>query len=108
MFTIIPRFLRSPDAFFLSILENEAVRQKATALAISSTLFLMIYGFMTGLSHSLLQALSSAVKMPLLFGATMLFTLPALYFFSLALLGTRLTMIQVTTVVLTGTSVAAF
>jgi hypothetical protein len=75
---------------------------------VSSVLFLVIYGLVTGLAHSPLQALSSAVKMPLLFIATMAFCLPALYFFSLALLRTQLGMWQVTAVVLAGISVTAF
>jgi hypothetical protein len=80
----------------------------AVALLVSSTLFLSVYGFMTGLSHGWLQALSTAIKMPLLFLITMAFCLPALYFFALALLGIRLSILQVTTVVLSGIGVTAF
>jgi hypothetical protein len=46
---------------------------------------LVIYGIVTGLSHSWLQALSSAIKMPMLFLLTLILTLLALYFFALAL-----------------------
>jgi hypothetical protein len=46
--------------------------------------------------------------MPMLFLATMLFCLPALYFFSLAVLGTRLTFWQAVTVVLGGIGVTSF
>ena len=88
--TIVPRFLRDPQAFFESIQRGERVGFKVLGLAVSSVLFLAIYGFVTGFSQSLLQALSSAAKMPLLFVATMAFCLPALYFFSLALLRTQL------------------
>ena len=84
--TIVPNFLRDPNAFFESIQREENIKHKVFALAVSSVLFLAIYGFVTGFSQSLLQALSSAAKMPLLFVATMAFCLPALYFFSLALL----------------------
>jgi hypothetical protein len=108
LFTILPDFLRNPDDFFRSIQREENIREKAVLLSISSLLYLLAYGFVTGLQHSFLQALSSAIKMPLLFLATMLFCLPALYFFSLALLGTPLKMIQVFTVVLTGISVTSF
>jgi hypothetical protein len=106
--TIIPRFLRNPKAFFESVQRGEEIRSKVISLAASSVLFLMIYGFATGLSHSFWQALSSAVKMPLLFVATMAFCLPALYFFSLALLRTQLRVLQVTAVVLAGIGVTAF
>jgi hypothetical protein len=108
MLTIVPSFLRDPTAFFESIQRGENIRHKVFALAASSVLFLAIYGFVTGFSHSLLQALSSAAKMPLLFVATMAFCLPALYFFSLALLRTQLGMLQVTAVVLAGIGVTAF
>jgi hypothetical protein len=106
--TIIPRFLRDPKAFYESIQRGEEIRAKALALIVSSILFLVAYGFVTGLSHGLLQALSSAVKMPLLFVITMAFCLPALHFFALALLGTQLSVMQVTTVVLSGIGVTAF
>ncbi len=106
--TVVPRFLRDPSAFFESVQRGEEIRSKVISLAASSVLFLIIYGFATGLGHSFWQALSSAVKMPLLFVATMAFCLPALYFFSLALLRTQLGMLQVTAVVFAGIGVTAF
>ena len=106
-FTIIPNFLRNPNAFFESISRGEAVGAKARALAISAIVFLAAYGFVTGLSHGLWQALSSAAKMPTLFIATIFFCLPAFYFFSLVL-GTKLNIAQVTTVVLSAIGVTAF
>ena len=108
MLTIVPRFLRDPQAFFASIQRGEEIKSKVLSLAASSALFLLIYGFVLGLAHSFWQALATAVKMPILFMATMAFCLPALYFFSLALLSTRLKMLQVTAVVLTGVGVIAF
>ncbi len=108
VFTILPRFLRDPDAFFRSVRDNEEVQAKAITLAIASFLFLMAYGFTVGLTKSPLQAVSSAIKMPVLFLSTMAFCLPALYYFSLALLSTPLRMIQVLTIVLTGIAVTSF
>jgi hypothetical protein len=108
IFTILPDFLRNPDAFFKSIRDNEQVESKAVTLSIASFLFLMAYGFTLGITKSPLQAVSSAIKIPILFLSSMAFCLPALYFFSLALLGTPLRMIQVLTVVLSGIAVTAF
>jgi hypothetical protein len=108
MFAVIPQFLRDPDAFFASVLRGETIRSKVISLSLSSALFLVIYGFFLGLSHSFWQALSSAVKMPLLLLVTVIFCLPALYFFSLALLSTRLQIMQVGVVVLTGVGVTSF
>lgn len=106
-FVIVPDFLRNPTKFFTSISRSESIGAKCLSLAISSIIFLILYGFVTGLSHSFLQAVSSAVKMPILFVATMFFCLPAFYFFSLVL-GTKLSLAQVTVVVLLGISVTGF
>jgi len=108
IFTVLPDFLRDPDQFFRSIQNNENVPEKAFQLGFASLFSLAVYGFATGLSHSIWQGLSAAVKMPVLFLSAIVFCLPALYFFSLALLGTPLRMIQVLTVVLSGIAVTAF
>jgi len=106
--SIMPEFLRNPDEFFRSIQRNEDVNSKAWTLSLVSLFSFMIYGFMVGLAKEPLQAVSSAVKVPVLFLSTMAFTWPALYFFSLVLLGTPLRFVQVLTVVLSGISVSAF
>jgi hypothetical protein len=108
VFTIMQDFLRDPDDFFRAVQRNEDVGSKAWMLGLVSLLSFMIYGATVGLAKMPLQALSSAVKLPVLFLSTMIFCLPALYFFSLALLGTPLRMTQVLTVVLAGVSVTAF
>lgn len=108
IFSIMPEFLRNPDEFFRSIQRNENVGSKAWTLSLVSLFSFMVYGFMVGLAKEPLQAVSSAIKMPVLFLSTMAFCLPALYFFSLALLGTPLRMMQVLAVVLSGISVSAF
>lgn len=108
IFTIIPQFLKDPQAFYESVQRNEGLRAKAVSLFVSTVVFLALYGFVTGLSHSLWQALSTALKMPLLFLLTLAFTLPALYFFALALLNIRFSVAQAGVVVLSGIGVAAF
>lgn len=108
LFSIMPEFLRNPDEFFRGIQRNEGVNQKAVTLSLVSLFSFMVYGFMVGLAKEPLQALSAAVKVPILFLSTMAFCLPALYFFSLTLLGTPLRFMQVLTVVLSGISVSAF
>jgi hypothetical protein len=108
LFSIMPTFLRDPDAFFRSIQQDKGVRTKALELLLVALISFMVYGFTVGLAKSPLQAVSSAIKVPILFLSTMAFCLPALYFFSLALLGTPLRMGQVLTVVLAGISVSGF
>jgi hypothetical protein len=108
LFSIMPEFLRDPEAFFQSIQKDQEVKARTLTLLLVSILSFMVYGFMVGLAKSPLQAVSSAIKIPILFLSTMAFCLPALYFFSLALLGTPLRMIQVVAVVLSGIAVTAF
>lgn len=108
LFSIMPEFLRNPDKFFKSIQKNEDVSSKAWTLGLVSLFSFMVYGFMVGLAKEPLQALSSAIKVPILFLLTMAFCLPALYFFSLVLLGIPLRFLQVLTIVLSGISVTAF
>ncbi|HNC10011.1 MAG TPA: hypothetical protein PLX14_14970 [Anaerolineales bacterium] len=108
LFAIMPEFLRNPDEFFHSIQRNENVNSKAVTLSLVSLFSFMVYGFMVGLAKEPLQAVSSAIKVPILFLSTMAFCLPALYFFSLTLLGTPLRFMQVLAVVLSGISVTAF
>src|SRR5689334_83266 len=107
-FTIIPQFLKNPEEFFQSIQRKEDLNIKALSLFVSTVVFLAAYGFVTGLSHSWLQGASSAVKIPLLFLLTLVFTLPALYFFALALLNVQFSVAQASVVVLTGIGVTAF
>lgn len=104
----VPTLLRDPQAFYDAVQSDDGVPYRAAQLAFSSMCFLFVYGFVTGLAHSPLQALYGGLKMPMLFLTTMAFCLPALYFFSLAVLGTRLTFWQAVTVVLGGIGVTAF
>ncbi|MGD8456729.1 MAG: hypothetical protein PVF83_10115 [Anaerolineales bacterium] len=108
VFTIIPQFLQDPHKFYSSIQRNQELKVKAAALFISSVIIFAIYGLMTGLSHSWQQALSTAVKMPVLFLITLAITLPALYFFSLALLNVQFSVAQAGVVVLSGIGISAF
>lgn len=105
---IIPEFLQDPAGFYNDLRRGETLKEQLLRLFTSANLFFAIYGFVTGLGHSWLQALSTAIKMPLLFLITLAFTLPALYFFALALLGVRISLKQAAVVVLSGVGVTAF
>jgi hypothetical protein len=107
-FFIVPQFLKDPHSFFESVQKNQNLGGKSIAMFVSAVLFLMVFGLVTGLSHSWQQGLSTALKMPILFLLTLLFTLPALYFFSLALLNVRFSVSQALVVVLSGIGVSAF
>ncbi len=81
--TIIESILRDRQAFFREIREGQDLRDKIRAMLISSIAFLALYGAVLGSTHSLWQAMSSAVKLPLLFLATLIVCAPTLYFFNL-------------------------
>ena len=66
-FGIVEAILRSRDQFFEEIRAGLDLAEKIRAMLISSTAFLAAYGAVLGSTHSLGQALSSAVKLPLLF-----------------------------------------
>jgi hypothetical protein len=106
--SLIPRLLRNPETFWADVLAEKSLGRTTLRLGILTVIFLAVYGFTLGLSHSWMQALSSAVKMPLLLLAAMLFCLPALFVFLLAMLATPLKLLQMTAVVLAGISVTAF
>ena len=62
-------------------------------MLVSSVVSLAVYGAVLGAFQRSAQALSSAVKLPLLFLATLAICLPTLYLFNL-LFGARLSMRQ--------------
>ena len=99
-FTIIERILRDRTAFFDEIRDNVALRQKIPAMLLSCITFFAIYGIVMGASHSFQQALSSAVKLPILFIVTLIICTPSLYFFNL-LFGSRQTLPQSIALILT-------
>ncbi|MGI8914175.1 MAG: actin-binding WH2 domain-containing protein [Chloroflexota bacterium] len=67
---------------------------------------LAIYGAVMGSTHSLWQALSSAVKLPVLFLATLIVCAPTLYFFNL-IFGSRQSLSQNIALMLTAITVTA-
>jgi len=103
----VPRILRAPDVFFASVRRGRNLEAQCCWLAVSSILCLAAYGCVVGLAHSPWQALSSAIKMPILFVGAGLAGLLPLYFFALAL-GTPLKLAQVAAVILAGIGVTAF
>ena len=80
--SIIEFILRDRMRFFTEIRESINLRDKMRAMLVSSIIFLMLYGAVMGSTHSLWQALSSAVKLPVLFLATLVVCSPTLYFFN--------------------------
>jgi hypothetical protein len=76
------------------------------AMLVSAIVFLMLFGAVMGSTHSLWQALSSAVKLPILFLATLVVCSPTLYFFNV-LFGSSQSLTQNFALMLTAITVTA-
>ena len=105
-FASVPRLMRNPAAYFENVRRGKHLEVAISWLLVSSVACLSIYGFVMGMAHSPWQALSSSVKMPILFIGAGLLCLPALYLFALVM-GTHLRLAQVTALVLAGVGVMA-
>jgi hypothetical protein len=105
-FTVIEHILRNRKDFFDEIQTSSEVTTKIRDMLISSITFFALYGAVLGSSNSALQALSSAIKLPILFLITLIICLPTLYFFNL-LFGSRLTLPQTLALILTAITVTA-
>jgi hypothetical protein len=103
-FGIIEKILRNRLEFFAEIREGVGLQAKMKGMIISSVSFFAIYGAVLGSSHSLWQTLSSAVKLPLLFIATLFVCVPSLYFFGL-LFGSKQSLRQNMSLILTAVTV---
>jgi len=99
-FTIIERILRDRTIFFSEIRDNADLWAKCRAMLISCITFFAIYGAVMGASSGFLQALSSLVKLPILFLVTFIICAPSLYFFNL-LFGSKQTLLQHVALMLT-------
>lgn len=100
---IAETILRNQGEFFKEIAEHIEISYKIKAMALSSLVFLAVYGIMMGASHSFLQALSSFIKLPVLFLVTLLITTPSLHIFY-SLFGARQTLSQTIAILLTAIS----
>lgn len=105
-FTIIETILRDRQTFFEEIRDSIGIREKITAMLNTSFVFLAIYGFSMGISHSFFQALSSALKLPVLFLVTLLICVPSLHYFNV-FFGSRQSISQTLALILTAFSTTA-
>ena len=103
---VIETILRNRYHFFAEIRDNIDLGGKLRALLITSVVLLALYGAVMGSSHSVWQALSSAVKLPMLFLATLAVCAPTLYFLNV-LYGSPQTLTQSITLILTAICVTA-
>ncbi len=102
-FTIIETILRDRSDFFAEIRDRVGLGDKINAMLLSSFAFLAIYGAVMGAGHSLLQAVSSFFKLPVLYLVTLLICVPSLHYFNI-LFGSRQTLSQTIALILTAIS----
>jgi len=103
---VIETILRNRYHFFIEIRDGIGLREKMRAMLISSVIFFALYGAVLGSTHSLWQALSSAVKLPVLFLATLVVCSPTLYFFNV-LFGSNQSLTQNVALILTAITVTS-
>jgi hypothetical protein len=103
---VIETILRNRLYFFHEIRDGIELQRKMRAMLISSLIFFALYGAVMGSTHSLWQAPSSAVKLPILFLATLFICAPTLYFFNI-LFGSNQSLLQNIALILTAITVTA-
>jgi len=103
---VIERLLRDRDGVWQQIIDERNLRGLTGQMLASSAVSLALYGAVLGASNSWAQALSSAVKLPLLFLATLAICLPTLYLFNLVF-GAKLSMMQAVTLILVSVTVTS-
>ena len=104
--SIIEAILRDRQAFFFEIRMGQDLQAKIRAMLVSSVAFLALYGAVMGATNSLWQTLSSSLKLPVLFLATLIVCAPTLYFFNL-IFGSNQSLSQNVALMLTAITVTA-
>ncbi len=105
-FLIIERILRDREGVWQQIKTEYRLNSLIWSMVVCSTVALACYGLVLGFSNGLLQALASAVKLPVLFFLTLAICLPTLYLFNL-LFGARLSVRQALAIVLAAITVTS-
>ncbi|BCB81158.1 hypothetical protein GCM10022251_67530 [Phytohabitans flavus] len=103
---VIERILRDRQSIWQQIVDERELGKLTTHMLASSAIALALYGAVLGAFHSVLMAMTSAVKLPLLFLVTLAICLPTLYLFNLVF-GARLSVRQALAMVMVAITVTA-
>lgn len=103
---VIERILRDREGIWRQISSEYRLNTLILQMLVSSTIALGCYGIVLGSSSGLAQAISSAIKLPILFLLTLAICLPTLYLFNLVF-GARLSIQQAVALVLTAVTVTS-
>ena len=96
---ILTQLLHKKGIFINKTLNNSLSKKEFETLFFTSIIFFAIFGFIIGINHSVAQAISSTIKVPILFIITSIITFPSLYFF-LAILGLKQNVYQLASFIL--------
>jgi hypothetical protein len=103
---IIERILRDRQSIWQQIVGERELTPLTLSMLASSAVALACYGAVLGAFHSVLMALTSAVKLPLLFLITLAICLPTLYLFNLVF-GAKLSVRQALALVMVAITVTS-
>ncbi|GAB1541657.1 hypothetical protein NUACC21_43290 [Scytonema sp. NUACC21] len=103
-FSVLLSLLRDRQSFLEEIRQEVRLQSKINSLLVSSSIFFAIYGAIIGASHSWVQAISSAIKLPAFYLLALIICFPTLFFFNV-LFGSRSSFVQHFVVLLTAVSV---
>ncbi|MEV4757259.1 hypothetical protein AB0J86_19385 [Micromonospora sp. NPDC049559] len=103
---VIERILRDRQSIWRQIVEERDLNALTVRMLASSAIALACYGAVLGAFNSFLMAVTSAVKLPLLFLITLAICLPTLYLFNLVF-GARLSVRQALALVMVAITVTA-
>lgn len=96
--------LQDRDRFIKEIVEGISLGEKIRALSVVAFLTLALYGLIIGSQHSLLQGISSSIKLPILFLLTNAICLPTLFIFG-SFFGSKRSALQTAALLLAGTAI---
>ncbi|MEU8115516.1 hypothetical protein [Micromonospora sp. NPDC048947] len=103
---VIERILRDREGIWQQIVAERDLNALTGRMLTSSAIALACYGAVLGFFHSPLMALTSALKLPLLFLVTLVICLPTLYLFNLVF-GARLSVRQSVALVMVAITVTS-
>lgn len=99
-FYFLDYILRAQTALFEQIYAQQGLARIVASMSILSAILSGIYGLTMGMNHSILQVISAAIKLPILFLLTALICIPSLYTFNV-MLGQRFRFLQTVALMVT-------
>ena len=103
---VVEVILRDKQAFFREIRDGVDISGKIRSMFFAAITFFALYGAVLGSSSTLWQTISSTIKLPILFLATLLICSPTLYFFNV-LFGSNQSLSQNIALMLTAITVTS-